>query len=294
MSEPPILIHLHIPKNAGTTLSRMLKVHLLLHPPTRVLHHEQMLGYYTVLGPTENRLRRIESATEKERGRIRFFEAHCGYGVHKRLPRTSAYLTVVRDPVDRVLSVFYFMKQQGLLTADAEIGPWLDEHPADVVWHVDNGQVRYLASDDGRILDGPIGSIGRDELEKAKARLENDIAVVGLVERFDETVVLLREALGWSGLKYATSNVTRKRKAKDAVADNVRGLILERSELDAELFEFAKELFERRVRAYGPSFEDDLRKMRQANTRYARRAGRLYDLLPRARRVAQKLIPGRG
>ncbi len=285
-----ILIHLHIPKNAGTTLSRMLKVHLLLHPPTRIIHHESVLGFYTTKGHAEDRIRRIEGESDRARRRIRFFEAHCGYGVHTRLPSPSLYITTLRDPVDRALSVFYFRKQQGDLPEDYDIERWLLEHPDDPVWHVDNGQVRYLASDDGRIIDCPVGEVSREMLDKAKRRLEDEIAYFGLVERFDESVVLLRRVLGWRSLNYARSNVTRKRKSKSEISNNDRELLRRHTALDAELFAFARDLFQQRIEAEGTNFGAECARFTAQNARHARRFGAIYQLLPKARRAVQRML----
>ena len=107
MSRAPLLIHLHIPKNAGTTLSRMVKIGLLLRPPTNLLREQSTLGMYSTPG-TDARVEAIARLPERRRARVRFFEAHCGWGVHERLPRECAYFTLLREPNKRTLSVFGF------------------------------------------------------------------------------------------------------------------------------------------------------------------------------------------
>ena len=46
----PLLIHLHIPRNAGSTLGRLLRLKLGFWPPANLLHHAQTLGFYRLAG----------------------------------------------------------------------------------------------------------------------------------------------------------------------------------------------------------------------------------------------------
>ena len=42
------------------------------------------------------------------------FKGHMTFGLHEVLPQTATYITVLRDPVDRVISAFYFMRNYKL------------------------------------------------------------------------------------------------------------------------------------------------------------------------------------
>lgn len=282
----PLLIHLHLPKNAGTTFSRMLKVKLLM-PPWRVLRHAVILGFYFVPG-LDPRVQRINDLPERKKKKVRFFEAHCGWGIHERLPQPSAYLTVIREPIDRTLSVFFFRKQQGKLPQETKLEDWIAVRPDQAVWHVDNGQVRYLAGEQGQILDVPIGQVTRQHLDLAKARLA-DMFYVGIMERFDESVVLFRRVMGWKKANYGRSNVTKKRKKKDEIDASHRELIARHNELDTELYAFACELFARRIAEAGPGFAAEVERFKAGNAAHNKRLGWMYELLPRMRGTLQKL-----
>lgn len=282
-----LLIHLHLPKNAGTTFSRMLKLRLLLRPPWRVLRHQVTLGYYFVPG-LDARVGRIEALPARKKRAVRFFEAHCGWGIHERLPEPSRYLTVIREPTDRTLSVFFFRKQQGKLPREARLEDWIAARPDQDVWHVDNGQVRYLAGEGGRILDVPIGEVTREHLERAKQRLE-EMFYVAIMERFDESMVLFRRTLKWRRVSYGRSNVTKQRKKKDEITPEHRALIARHNELDTELYRFALALFERRIAASGEGFAEEVERFKRKNAAHNRRFGWVYELLPRARARLQKL-----
>lgn len=244
----PILIHLHIPKNAGTTLSRMLKLRMLMHPPTNALHRAAVLGQYQ--HPTETRLPAIAAMSDRDKRRMRFYEEHCGYGVHEHLPGTCTYLTMLRDPVDRTLSVYDFLRQEGRIPPDRPLGSFLDKPTIRRVWWIDNAQVRYLAGEQGEIIDAPVGECPPALLDTAKRRLEHDIAWFGLLERFDESLFLLCRALGWPHAVAVRSNVTKQRSStRSTVAPELLERIAAMNSLDLELDTFARDLFQKRLDA---------------------------------------------
>ncbi len=265
----PILIHLHIPKNAGTTLSRMIKLRLLLRPPTNLLHHSQTLGLYNV-GNYRRRLGRIDALSDRAKARIRFFEAHAGFGLHGSLPRPARYMTMLREPTSRVLSVYSFRKQMGRIPADMPLSEFLEHDDVHRVWWIDNAHVRYLAGEQGDILDVPLGQCQPHHLETAKQRLAEEVFFFGLVERFDESVCLLFRALGWRPATYVTGNVTQRRLAMEEVDEPTRRRIVELNALDIELHRFACELFERRVAQAGPTFADEVAAYRRRVARAQR------------------------
>ena len=43
--------------------------------------------------------------------RIRYLSGHVPFGVHRVFDRPARYITVLRNPVERVVSSFYFQKQ---------------------------------------------------------------------------------------------------------------------------------------------------------------------------------------
>ncbi len=280
----PILVHLHIPKNAGTSLSRMVKMRLLTHPPSNALYARDVLGHDAVRD-WRRRVAAINARPARANARIAFFEAHCGFGVHETLPRECRYITFLREPCDRVLSVYDHTRATGELDADITLEEFLSREPRDRVWWVDNAQVRYLAAERGEIIDAPLGAVSRDMLELAKHRLEHDIAILGLTERFDESLILLRRALGWRRSYYVRSNVTRKRQRMSDLAPQLAERIRAMNTLDTELHEFARTLFDRRLHDACPDSDAEIARFARANARYAKTLAPVFGLLPAIRRA---------
>jgi hypothetical protein len=258
----PLLIHLHIPKNAGTSLSRMLKLGFLLRPPTNFANTARTLGCYSIAG-FENRIAAIDGLPEADRRRIRFFEAHCGWGVHERLPQPSQYVTMLRDPVDRALSVYSYLKSIGRIPPATTLEEFVEAEPAARVWWIDNAQVRYLAGADGHIDDRPIGACTPDMLELARERLRRNFMLVGITEQFNESAALLLRRLRWKLGWYVRSNVTVSRAGAGDVPRRLLDRIRELNELDIALYESERRLFEEQVREGGPSLQADIRRFEQ-------------------------------
>lgn len=288
MSRPALLIHLHIPKNAGTTLSRMVKIGLLLRPPTNLLREQATLGMYSTPG-TDARVGAIMRLPERQRSRVRFFEAHCGWGVHERLPGECAYFTLLREPNKRTLSVFRFLKAKGAIDPAMTLDAFLEREPHDPVWVVDNAQVRYLAGEGGSFFTGPIGSCTRAMLETAKERIATGFLLAGLVERYDESAALLLRALGWRVAFSFTSNVTKKKDVdRGEASDRAMERLRELNELDTELYVFARGLFEERVREAGPSLAREVARFRRMNSLVATPLNAAMDRVLTGRRMRRR------
>lgn len=293
-----MLIHLHIPKNGGTTLSRIVKAHLLRWPPSRWLHPLTVLGC-SHIHRAEPRIAHIRALTPRRRSRIAFFEAHRGYGTHETLGvdgRDVTCFTMLREPVARAISVYNALIRDEIITPEeSSYGDLFTQagieraHPdsAPWVWWIDNAQVRYLAGESGKIIDVPPGNMTRAHLDMAIARIEHDIAITGLLERFDESVLLLLHHLGWRGGRYVRSNIAREKPVLPDEAE--KALIAEHNALDTALYEHAASMFEERIKGLG-DVDARLAAYRQRNARYSAIAGPVYRTIPGVRRGVFRIM----
>ncbi len=285
----PLLIHLHIPKNAGTTLSRLIKLRLASWPPAHWLHHSSVLGCYNVRGPVNARFDAIANLSDANKQRMRFFESHAAFGVHERLPQPSKYFTLLRDPIARTCSMYDFMLQDNKRAQKMTLEHFCSDKWFWPMFAVDNAQVRYLAGEQGELPTTPFGEVTRVMLDTAKQRLAEDFLLVGTIDKFDESVVLLRRALNCKPLYYARSNVTKQRTDRESIPESTMDRIREINELDLELLDFARDLMQQRIDAEGESFTKKLAEYKRNNTARAKRLAPLFKALPALRSVAQRL-----
>ncbi len=134
---------------------------------------------------------------------------------------------------------------------------------------LDNLQTRMLSD-----LEDPFGVPASDELlARAKESLGSGFAAFGLVERFDESLLVLNAAFDWPLRAYRRERASAvpvrdgQPRVSATVADlppASRELIAERNQLDRELYAFAAERFEERLRACaGEELEGDLAVLRR-------------------------------
>jgi hypothetical protein len=85
-------------------------------------------------------------------------------------------------------------------------------------------------------------------LEKASQHLSQHFSVVGLSERFEESLALMKLRFGWQLKSYSSFNVTRSRPKKGDLSSTTVDLIMERNRFDVALYQRAATHFEAAVR----------------------------------------------
>ena len=175
-------IFLHLPKTAGTTLNRLIEWE---YPLSEMYSIDPVFFDWSAA-----HLRKLSPARLRK---TRMFKGHMTFGLHEVLPQPATYITVLRDPVDRVISAYYFMRSYKLhpLYWKLRRGNWTLE---DFVRRSqrDNVQSKIIA---GSAYETPCT---REIAEKAKHNLNHHFSVVGLSERFEES--LLRRCIAQHGL----------------------------------------------------------------------------------------------
>src|SRR6266496_250353 len=93
------VIFLHVPKTAGTTLNRLIEWE---YPLFEMYSVDPVFFRLSAAHLWQLPAQRLE--------RTRMFKGHMLFGLHKILPQRATYITVLREPIDRVISAFYFMR----------------------------------------------------------------------------------------------------------------------------------------------------------------------------------------
>jgi hypothetical protein len=88
---------------------------------------------------------------------------------------------------------------------------------------------------------------------------------VGLVERFDETLLLLQRVFGWRRLFYVRQNVAERRPTQEDLPGETLELVKRHNALDLQLYQYASALFEEQIRQQGRWFGGQVRLLQLAN-----------------------------
>lgn len=199
--------------------------------------------------------RRFEESPAAERELTRLlYGKNLEWGLEEHLGRPLNVFTVLREPVDRVLSQYFFTVEYGAKPPHLS----LYEH---IAAHIQpNIQTRLLSGPHGLSPQPP----GDKMLQRAKENLRSCCAV-GLTERFGETVLLFGRALGWGEVAYERRRVNKTRPRMNEVPVDVVHRLADDNRLDVELYGYARTLFQDQCAAYGPDFQQDYMELGRRN-----------------------------
>ncbi|MEX2400241.1 MAG: sulfotransferase family 2 domain-containing protein [Rhodothermales bacterium] len=253
------LIFQHIPKAAGSTLLSILRRHF---SPSETCF---------LTGPGGIREAEFERLPLKEREGFRLVMGHMYFGIHRHLPGPSTYITMLRHPVDRVISHYHYVKRTPhhyLYGRVASEKMSLEGYVSDgIALELNNGQVRSLFGLEHQLVE--YGQCSDEMLRVAERHLLENYSVVGLTERFDESLLLMRRRLGWTFRPvYAAKNVARKNAGASNVSRRIVEIIERDNALDLELYERVAKSFSREVEQTDVCSE--LRSFRLLNGIYGR------------------------
>ena len=239
------LIFLHIPKTAGTTLNRIIEWQ---YSPLSIF----TMDPYRIRA-TPERLRKL---SEGRRRRLRMVRGHLYYGVHEFLPQVGTYFTMLREPVARFFSSYYFIQRRPLhpmhrkVTTERigvedfiRLTPRRQNLQCSLIAGVKND-----GTSDARLLD------------QAKENLEKSFSVVGISERFEESLMLMARTFEWQIPFYENRKVSKTRPQVDTGQVE---MIREHNRLDLELYEFGKKLFEESLRKNEAAVREGLDALRK-------------------------------
>jgi Galactose-3-O-sulfotransferase len=250
-------VFLHIPKTGGVTLRGALRHKY----PGRVI---------TLHSPREPA--RVGDLPVEQRRAARVLTGHLPYGVDRYMPQECEYVTMLREPVARVVSTYHHVLDHPRHwfhdeVVSNEMG--LEDFVAASDGPADNLQTRLLSGlVEGELVTRTARSVevttlGVRALDEARANLDRFL-VVGLTERFDESFILVRRGLGWRLPMYAIRNAARgSRRARPGSRETA--LIAERDRLDVELYEHAQGLLASAIEREGASFPREVAAFRLLN-----------------------------
>jgi hypothetical protein len=228
------LIFMHLPKTAGSSFRDA--VGRLYSGAERIyLYHPQ--GLKGAIDPE-----RFPELPLERRARLRFVAGHITYGLHEHVPRQSRYVTIVREPVDRVVSVYHHFRRVGALggtTPAAVEGRRILESSLSLEdWvfgrqrsDVDNLIVRLVS---GR--DAPFGQCPDDMLDDALARVDESFEQVLIYAQLPRCMALLSARLGTSLPTLRKLNVNEQRPPLAATDAAVLARVRELNRLDEAFY----------------------------------------------------------
>lgn len=212
-----LLIFLHIMKTGGTTLTN-----IICNQYAENIHYRKgwmpsgVLEYY-------DELEKADSLC-----------GHFWFGVHRYLSRPFTYITLLRDPIEQVISWFYYRyKSQHLDQFNGSLDEYISSNKFN--HETVNLQTRFICGDK------------TSDLERAKENLKKHFTLVGITELFDESVFLMKKELGWENIGYKRVNTNNNRPDKNQILQSTINKIKEKNKMDLELYYFARQILESKI-----------------------------------------------
>jgi hypothetical protein len=246
----PRVVFVHIPKTAGTTLHGIMRANASC---SARLGNVFKGGGGRVLEPNYDRM--VAKMRDVNRD-ARFFWGHTPFAIATFIPAEweTNFVTFLRDPVERAISQYYGMVAR--LAGGDPRGDDPDEHDlvrreaprpgitrgrfsVDVPYDVALAHPAYVSDNlHTRMLSGlprPFGEVTDEMLDRAIENLGR-FRCVGITERFDESLVLLKRRLGYEKILFRVERVNGSRPRGPSVPDALRRAAEEANTFDRELY----------------------------------------------------------
>lgn len=222
-----MLIYPHIPKTAGTTMMEVLK-------------QNYGSGFFRL--KNEGRRLKWQEKPDSIKADVTCLTGHFAYGIHEHVPGPVQYVTFLRDPVERILSLYFYIREKNHQLAPLlnhlTVGDFVESR---TISDTNNGMVRFLAGHSNIGQMSPNGSVTKDDLIQAKKNL-SQFAAIGFVETFNESLRKFARLFQWNNIRYVSKRINATRPSQTDLLHRTIGTIKEYNILDIELYEFAKEL----------------------------------------------------
>lgn len=251
-----VLIFIHIPKCAGITLRTIFRNNI----PRRNIRET---------GPGKNRMGTPEEMTsviknlpDADKNAIGLVAGHVKYGIHRCFPKGAIYFKLLRNPVDRITSFYYYVLRKPehklheyIVNKQITLEDFVTQSQIEVTNNTNNAMTWQLTEIE---RDNSTLSV-YDAYKLAVKNVEDEnFLCCGITEMFDEFLILLKRKLGLANIFYEKSNVGTNRKTKEEIKNEVKNAILSHNEVDLRLYEYVKNKFMEEIRQKGYSFQIEL------------------------------------
>jgi len=269
-----LVIFVHIPKTAGTTMRLVIQQN---YSEKNIYHHHSQISS------------EVAQQVFSSQHNFQIIKGNLGFGFHELLPPLSpndfTYITMLRDPIQRTISHYYYYQQESPISTPEYPLDW-DEFCGRVA---NNLMTRFLSGLEfyyervfGCYFNLHLAKVKEDKrlggyyhyspeqmLALAKRNLTEYFRFFGITEKFEASMLLLKKTLGWKKMYFTPMNKGEKKPLDFDLSPTTLAIINRYNELDIELYQYAQVLFEQRISEQGDDLDQELQKFQAKNQRYS-------------------------
>jgi len=243
------LFYLHIPKAAGSTLLSIIE---------RNYEFEEMLVNYNNDFRDPHKFLDDYGKSLSKNHKIKILCGHFGFGLHRSIDPQSRYLSMLRNPVSRVYSLYKHLRRNPRSIVknldQISIDQFLDQG---LFIDADNGQVRRLCGIENVNYRIPFGGCSNEMLDLAKDNLKS-YCTFGLCEYFDASILYFQNCFDWKTINYNIRNNAPKSDNSKSLSNSNVELIKQVNHLDIQLYDYAIELFKEKLNVLNIDIKSNL------------------------------------
>lgn len=204
---------------------------------------EKQYGIYQIrsfYAGHEDAYNKLKGTPNSRLSSVKWIQGHFQFGLHEALSQPVQYLTMLRHPVDRVISFYYFLRESprhplNKKAMSLTLKEFILCEDRNIQNQIHNLQTKMISGD------------GTASIEKAKKNIDEHFLMVGITERFNESLAIMRNKLGWNAPYNNKHNVTKRRPKMEQVPAEIRKLIEQKNEIDFQLYEYGKGLLQKEI-----------------------------------------------
>ena len=229
LPEDYVIIFNHIPKVGGTSIINFFN---------QLYGEDKCFRHKTRIPGTDKFTSPIGKLEESKKAYLRFTAGHFKeIGVDELFKKPSFYIGVVRDPVDRFTSDYYYNRRDGSpklkeITNNLNINEYLQSKLKQKSNFLNNAQMLMLT--------------GETELEKAKQVIENKYLLCCGTKQLDRFIELLSAFYDFQVTTSYRKNVTPSKQKNQALSVENQEIIRDRNEIDVQFCQYIEESFSKK------------------------------------------------
>jgi hypothetical protein len=238
----PVVLFMHVPKAAGTTIIREF-----LEPQFKKKHRFEING--NCIEKSRSDLVSFLQFNKNKYPRLVY--GHLEYGWHEYFNVSTEYITVFRDPMERILSHYSYVLRSDthylrstFMKGEMSLEDVLKNG---VSTEYNNGQTRQLAGD--RLVQAPyehdrvpFGKCPGDMLDRAIKNLSEKFSVIGSTDNMNAFIDQCSLRYNWKKFDVGVLNRSGSRIMKKDLPESTIQTIREYNSLDLKLYEHVKQI----------------------------------------------------